>query len=468
MTVVTRFAPSPTGMLHVGGVRTALFSWLHARHTGGKFLLRVEDTDRERSTEEAVRVILEGMAWLGLAADEKVVFQSQRFDRYQAVLESMLQAGTAYRCYCTKAELEALREQQLVRKEKPRYTGICRERTEPRPGVDPVVRFRNPPDGVVVVEDLVHGPVTFQNAELDDLIIARSDGTPTYNFSVVVDDMDMGITHVIRGDDHLNNTPRQMNMLQALGATVPIYAHVPMILGPDGAKLSKRHGAVSVLQYEEEGYLPDALLNYLVRLGWSHGDQEVFTRAEMIAAFDIHDVNKAASAFNPEKLLWLNQQHMVRATPAALVPYLRAQLRRLGCDSSDQSLLEGVILAQRERTKTMKEMAHNSRFFFVERIEVDPKAAAKHLGADSRDTLTQVRGQLEQLPQWNALAIHAALNDIATRLQSGLGKVAQPLRVAVTGTAVSPPIDVTLELLGRARTLERIDAALSRSAPGAA
>jgi glutamyl-tRNA synthetase len=468
MTVVTRFAPSPTGMLHVGGVRTALFSWLYARHTGGRFLLRVEDTDRERSTEEAVRVILGGMAWLGLDADEKVIFQSQRFDRYRAVLDTMLQARTAYRCYCTKAELDALREQQVARKEKPRYTGICRERTEPRPGVDPVVRFRNPLDGVVVVEDLVHGPVTFQNAELDDLIIARSDGTPTYNFSVVVDDMDMGITHVIRGDDHLNNTPRQMNMLRALGATVPIYAHVPMILGPDGAKLSKRHGAVSVLQYEEEGYLPDALLNYLVRLGWSHGDQEVFTRAEMIAAFDIHDVNKAASAFNPEKLLWLNQQHMVRAAPAALLPYLRAQLRRLGCDSSDRALLEGVILTQRERTKTMKEMAHNSRFFFVDRIEIDPKAAAKYLGGEGRDTLTQVRGQLDQLPQWNALAIHAALNDIATRLQSGLGKVAQPLRVAVTGTAVSPPIDVTLELLGRTRALERIDAALSRSTVGTA
>ena len=466
MMVVTRFAPSPTGMLHVGGLRTALFSWLYARHTGGKFLLRVEDTDRERSTEEAVRVILEGMSWLGLDADEKVVFQSQRFDRYQTVLESMLQAGTAYRCYCTKAELDALREQQVARKEKPRYTGICRERTEPRPGVDPVVRFRNPLDGVVVVEDLVHGPVTFQNAELDDLIIARSDGTPTYNFSVVVDDMDMGITHVIRGDDHLNNTPRQMNMLTALGATVPVYAHVPMILGPDGAKLSKRHGAVSVLQYEDEGYLPDALLNYLVRLGWSHGDQEVFTRTEMIAAFDIHDVNKAASAFNPEKLLWLNQQHMVRAAPAALVPYLRAQLRRLGCDSSDQALLEGVIVAQRERTKTLKEMAHNSRFFFVEHIEIDPKAAAKYLGGENRDALAQVREQLDRLPQWNALAIHAALNDVATRLQSGLGKVAQPLRVAVTGTAVSPPIDVTLELLGRIRTFERVDAALSRAAPG--
>jgi glutamyl-tRNA synthetase len=468
MTVVTRFAPSPTGLLHVGGVRTALFSWLYARRNGGKFILRIEDTDRERSTADAVRVILEGMRWLGLNADEGPYFQTQRFDRYRAVLAEMLRAGTAYRCYCTKEELEALRERQLARKEKPRYTGTCRARTEPRPGVDPVVRFRNPVEGEVVVQDLVHGPVTFKNAELDDLIIARADGTPTYNFSVVVDDMDMRITHVIRGDDHLNNTPRQMNMLQALGATLPAYAHVPMILGPDGAKLSKRHGAVSVLQYEEEGYLPDALLNYLVRLGWSHGDQEIFTREEMIAAFDIHDVNKAASAFNPEKLLWLNQQHMMRAAPATLVPYLRAQLHRLGCDSTDQPLLEGVIVAQRERAKTLKDMAQNSRFFFVEHIEVDPKAAAKHLGGDARQALAAVREQLASLPQWNAAAIHDVLNDLAARLGSGLGKIAQPVRVAVTGTAVSPPIDVTLELLGRERSLARIDAILAKPSPAPA
>src|SRR5579864_8852770 len=468
MAVVTRFAPSPTGMLHVGGVRTALFSWLYSRHTGGKFILRVEDTDRERSTDDAVRVILEGMDWLGLKADDGPYFQTQRFDRYRAVLATMLQQGTAYRCYCTKQELEALREQQIARKEKPRYTGICRERTEPRPGVDPVVRFRNPADGAVVVQDLVHGAVTFQNTELDDLIIARSDGTPTYNFSVVVDDMDMGITHVIRGDDHLNNTPRQINMLTALGATIPAYAHVPMILGPDGAKLSKRHGAVSVLQYEEEGYLPDALLNYLVRLGWSHGDQEVFTREEMVAAFDIHDVNKAASAFNPEKLLWLNQQHMVRSPPAALVPYLRAQLRRLGCDSEDHVLLEGVIVAQRERAKTLKEMAQNSRFFFSDEVAMDPKAVAKHLTADSLQLLGKVRAQLASLEPWNAPAIHDALNALATELQVGLGKVAQPLRVAVTGTAVSPPIDATLALLGRERSLARLDRALAISGAGRA
>jgi len=465
MTVVTRFAPSPTGLLHVGGVRTALFSWLYARRNGGKFILRVEDTDRERSTDEAVRVILDGMAWLGLDADEGPYFQSRRFDRYREVLRGMLEAGTAYHCYCSKDELDALRGQQIARKQKPRYTGICRERREPRPGVDPVVRFRNPLDGAVVVQDLVHGPVTFQNAELDDLIIARSDGTPTYNFCVVVDDMDMGVTHVIRGDDHLNNTPRQMNMLQALGAPLPIYAHVPMILGPDGAKLSKRHGAVSVLQYEEEGYLPDALLNYLVRLGWSHGDQEVFTREEMIAAFDIHDVNKSASAFNPEKLLWLNQQHMMRAMPAALVPHLRAQLRRLGADSSDQQMLEGVILAQRERAKTMKEMAVNSRFFFVEDIELDLKAAAKHLGGDAPATLAKVRARLGSLSAWNAASVHAALEQLAAELGGGLGKIAQPLRVAVSGSAVSPPIDATLALLGRERTLARVDAALAGSRP---
>ena len=468
MTVVTRFAPSPTGLLHVGGARTALFCWLYARRMGGKFILRIEDTDRERSTEEAVRVILEGMAWLGLDADEGPYYQTQRFDRYRAVIGEMLKAGSAYHCYCTKEELEALRAQQIARKEKPRYTGICRERTTPRPGVQPVVRFRNPQSGSTVVEDLVHGPVTFQNAELDDLIIARSDGTPTYNFCVVVDDMDMGVTHVIRGDDHLNNTPRQMNMLRALGATPPAYAHVPMILGPDGAKLSKRHGAVSVLQYEEEGYLPDALLNYLVRLGWSHGDQEVFTREEMIAAFDIHDVNKAASAFNPEKLLWLNQQHMVRSPPTALIPHLRTQLRRLGTDSDDEQLLEGVIVAQRERAKTLKEMAENSRFFFSDDIRVDPKAVAKHLTPDGLGALAKVRARLAALREWQAPAINEALNALATELQVGLGKIAQPLRVAVTGTAVSPPIDATLALLGRERALARLDAALAGGGAGRA
>ncbi|MFM7797469.1 MAG: glutamate--tRNA ligase [Planctomycetota bacterium] len=470
MSIVTRFAPSPTGMLHIGGVRTALFSWLYARRHGGKFILRVEDTDRERSTDEAVRVILEGMQWLGLAADEGPYFQTARFPRYKEVIAQWLAEGMAYRCYCTKEELEQLRTEQMARKEKPRYDGRWRDRTDSRPGVDPVIRFRNPLEGEVVVEDLVHGRVVFRNSELDDLVIARGDGTPTYNFCVVVDDADMGVTHVIRGDDHLNNTPRQMNMLAALGAKIPVYAHVPMILGPDGAKLSKRHGAVSVLQYEEDGYLPDALLNYLVRLGWSHGDQEVFTRAEMIAAFDIADVNKAASAFNPEKLLWLNQQHLMRADPATVVPYLKPHLARVGIDigagalsggaSADDAFLARIVVAQRERVKTLKEMAQASLYFFGEAVELDAKAAAKHLGDEGRAMLTELRATLAGIADWTAAPLNAALNALATARVIGLGKVAQPLRVAVTGNTISPPIDLTLELLGRERSLARLDRAL--------
>jgi glutamyl-tRNA synthetase len=455
MAVVTRFAPSPTGLLHIGGVRTALFSWLEARHHGGRFILRVEDTDRERSTDEAVQVILDGMQWLGLGADEGPYYQTRRYERYREVLAQFLEAGHAYPCYCSKEELEAMRNEQLAAKQKPRYDGRCRHRTAPKAGVTPVIRFRNPDTGEVVVEDLVHGRTVFQNSELDDLIIQRSDGNPTYNFCVVVDDHDMGVTHVIRGDDHLNNTPRQMNMLKAMGAALPAYAHVPMILGADGAKLSKRHGAVSVLQYQEEGYLPDALLNYLVRLGWSHGDQEVFSRAEMIAAFDIRDVNKAASAFNGEKLLWLNQQHMMRAEPALLAAALREQLARIGLASDDAALLEGVALAQRERAKTLKEMAANSRYFFEEPRPAEPKAA-KLLGPESQPLLAEVAAGLEALPEWRAEAIHGLLAGIAERAGLGLGKVAQPLRVALTGGTVSPPIDQTVALLGRETVLRRL------------
>ncbi|HXR19662.1 MAG TPA: glutamate--tRNA ligase [Steroidobacteraceae bacterium] len=460
MTVVTRFAPSPTGLLHIGGVRTALFSWLYARHKGGQFILRIEDTDRERSTDEAVQVILEGMQWLGLGADEGPYYQTHRYDRYRAVLAQMLERGEAYRCYCTRAELDALREQQLARHQKPRYDGRCRTRTEPRAGVDPVIRFKNPLDGQVVVDDQVHGRVIFENAELDDLIIARSDGNPTYNFCVVVDDMDMGITHVIRGDDHLNNTPRQMNMLRALGAAPPVYAHVPMILGSDGAKLSKRHGAVSVLQYQQEGYLPDALLNYLVRLGWSHGDQEVFSREEMIAAFDIKDVNKAASAFNPDKLLWLNQQHMMRAPMSALVPALRMQLTELGVTAADERQLQGVISAQRERAKTLKEMAQNSLFFFRDFDAFDDKAAQKHLTAAAAPLLQALAAGFATLGVWSAGTIHELLDAVAQAHGVSLGKVAQPLRVAVSGGAVSPPIDVTVALLGAEVVSRRIQHAL--------
>ncbi len=461
MSVVTRFAPSPTGMLHIGGVRTALFSWLYARHRGGRFILRVEDTDRERSTEEAVGVILDGMDWLGLKPDEGPHYQTHRFPRYREVIERMLASGLAYRCYCTKEELEQLRAEQLARKEKPRYDGRCRSRTEPRAGVEPVVRFRNPLDGEVVVDDLVHGTVVFRNAELDDLIIARSDGTPTYNFCVVVDDMDMQITHVIRGDDHLNNTPRQINMLRALGGEPPTYAHVAMILGPDGAKLSKRHGAVSVLQYRDEGYLPEAVLNYLARLGWSHGDQEIFTLEEMIAKFDITDVNKAASAFNPEKLLWVNQQHMMRAELPRLAVGLRGQLAALGIECADQRLLEGVAAVQRERARTLKEMAQNSRYLFVSDIELDEKAARKHLTREADEALARIERSLKDLPEYSAEAVHAALTAVAAELGVGLGKVAQPLRVALCGGAISPPIDATVALIGRERVLTRIARARS-------
>ncbi len=464
MSVVTRFAPSPTGLLHIGGVRTALFSWLYARHCGGKFILRVEDTDRERSTDEAVRVILEGMQWLGLTADEGPYYQTQRFERYRAVLAQLLSAGAAYRCYCSREELDAMRQRQLAAKQKPRYDGRCRDRTDVPRGVDPVVRFRNPLDGEVVVEDQIHGRVVFQNGELDDLIIARSDGNPTYNFCVVVDDMDMGVTHVIRGDDHLNNTPRQMNMLRALAAPIPAYAHVPMILGADGAKLSKRHGAVSVLQYQEEGYLPDALLNYLVRLGWSHGDQEVFTRAEMIAAFDIKDVNKAAAAFDPEKLTWLNQQHLMRAPVTQLAAGLREGLARLEVQADDLPLLEGVANAQRERARTLREMAQNSRFFFQDFAQYEDKAARKHLTAEAVPLLRALHEGFSALAEWNAGAIHNVLDAVAGRNDLPLGKVAQPLRVAISGTAVSPPIDLTAALLGRTKSLARVQRAIDFAA----
>ncbi len=460
MTVRTRFAPSPTGMLHIGGVRTALFCWLYARRNQGTFILRVEDTDRERSTDEAVQVILDGMDWLGLKADEGPYYQTRRMDRYREVIEQLLREGKAYRCYCTKEELEALRAEQMARKEKPRYDGRWRDRTDSRPGVDPVIRFKNPLEGEVIVDDVIHGRVVFDNRELDDLIIARADGSPTYNFCVVVDDMDMKVTDVIRGDDHLNNTPRQMNMLRALGATPPVYAHVPMILGPDGAKLSKRHGAVSVLQYREEGYLPEALLNYLVRLGWSHGDQEVFTLEEMAQLFDIKDVNKSASAFNPEKLLWLNQQHMMRAPLYDLAQRLKWQLERLGVQANDLKQLEGIVAAQRERARTLKEMAQASVFFFREFEQYDEKAARKNLTAESRPLLAAVRERLAQLTPWSAQGVHTALEDICASVGVGLGKVAQPLRVAVSGGAVSPPIDATVALLGQEATLQRIDRAL--------
>ncbi len=456
MTIRTRFAPSPTGFLHIGGLRTALFCWLYARRHAGEFVLRIEDTDLERSTSEAIQQILDGMEWAGLEHDEGPFYQTKRFERYKEVIEELLVEGNAYRCYCTKEELAQLRTEQLARGEKPRYDGRWRERTDSRPGVDPVVRFKNPLAGEVVVDDVVHGRVVFQNAELDDLIIARSDGTPTYNFCVVVDDMDMRITHVIRGDDHLNNTPRQMNMLRALGHQPPVYAHLPMILGSDGTKLSKRHGAVSVLEYRDEGFLPEAVLNYLARLGWSHGDQEFFTTEEMILLFDIRDVNKSAAAFNVEKLSWLNQQHMMRAPAARMVPVLRWQLNRQGIEAHDEAQLEQIVLAQRERAKTLREMAVNSVFFFRAPASYDEKAVRKHVSAEVLALLAEACEGLRQLAEWSAPAIHALINGLASAKGVSLGKLAQPIRLAVCGGTISPPIDATLAILGREESLSRL------------
>jgi glutamyl-tRNA synthetase len=463
MSIRTRFAPSPTGLLHIGGVRTALFSWLYARHHGGTFILRVEDTDRERSTEEAVQVILEGMEWLGLGHDEGPFYQTRRMDRYREVIDQFLREEKAYHCYCSKDELEAMRARQMATKQKPRYDGTCRHRTQPVAGIQPVVRFKNPVDGTVVVNDVVHGPVAFENTELDDLIIARSDGTPTYNFCVVVDDWDMKVTHVIRGDDHLNNTPRQINMLTALGGEAPVYAHVAMILGADGAKLSKRHGAVSVLQYREEGYLPEALLNYLVRLGWSHGDQEIFSMEEMVVLFDLADVNKSASAFDPEKLIWVNQQHLMKASPARVAKYLRPQLAALGVNDPDEEHLVAVAKAQQSRVKTLKEMAQVSLYFFQDVPSFDEKAAAKHLCAETLPALRALYEALGRVSGWQAPALHEVVTEVATALGVGLGKVAQPLRVAISGGTASPPIDVTLEVLGKERVLARVNQAIARA-----
>ena len=461
MKLTTRFAPSPTGYLHIGGARTALFSWLYARRHGGDFILRIEDTDRERSTEESVNAILEGMNWLGLEYDQGPFYQTHRFDRYKEVIQKLLDQGDAYYCYCTREELDEMREGQRSRKEKPRYTGLCRSRTEPREGVDPVIRFKNPMDGAVVVDDLVRGKVVFQNSELDDLIIARSDGTPTYNLTGVVDDLDMGLTHVIRGDDHLNNTPRQINILRALGAELPKYAHLPMILGSDGGRLSKRHGAVSVMQYRDEGYLPEALLNYLVRLGWSHGDQEIFSMDEMVSLFEVESVNHSASTFNPEKLLWLNQHYIKSSSPEHIAHHLSWHMGERGIDPTQGPDLIRVVEAQQERAKTLVEMVDNSVFFYLDFEIFDEKAAKKNLKVAAQPPLEKIRSALAELEIWDAEPIHQIVKQTAEILDLKLGKVAQPLRVAVTGAAISPPIDITLELIGRERVLKRIELALS-------
>ncbi|AWB67755.1 glutamate--tRNA ligase [Saccharobesus litoralis] len=461
MTIKTRFAPSPTGFLHVGGARTALYSWLYAQANQGEFVLRIEDTDLERSTQEAIDAILEGMKWLGLEWNEGPYYQTQRFDRYKQLIAQLIAEGKAYRCYCTPQELDAMREKQMAAGEKPRYTGVWRDRTDYPEDKPFVIRFRNPQEGSVKFADHVRGEIEVANSELDDLIIQRSDGSPTYNFCVVVDDWDMGITHVVRGEDHINNTPRQINILQALNAPVPEYAHVSMILGDDGAKLSKRHGAVSVMQYRDEGYLPQALLNYLVRLGWSHGDQEIFSMEEMQNLFSLDAINKAASAFNTEKLVWLNQ-HYIKTTPATEVAeHLAWHLDDQKLDTSNGPAIEDVISAQAERVKTLKELVEISRYYYEDFSSFDEKAAKKHLRPVAQQPLEVVKAKLEALDDWTPEAIHAAINATAEELEVGMGKVGMPLRVAVTGAGNSPSLDITLNLIGKARSVQRIDQALA-------
>jgi glutamyl-tRNA synthetase len=462
MTVRTRFAPSPTGYLHVGGARTALFCYLFARKHGGEFILRIEDTDLERSSAESVNAILEGMTWLGLDYDEGPFYQTQRFERYNAVIDELLGRGLAYRCDCPKERLDALREEQMAAKVKPRYDGHCRGR-HLDPDKPHVIRFSNPVDGDVVVDDLIRGRMVFSNGELDDLILRRTDGSPTYNLTVVVDDADMAVTHVIRGDDHINNTPRQINILKALGHKPPHYAHLPMILGDDGARLSKRHGAVSVVAYRDAGYLPEALLNYLVRLGWSHGDQEVFSMEEMIRLFELTDVNKAAASFNTDKLDWLNQHYIAGGDPERIAMLLRPHLGRLGIDPAVGPDPVAVVRAQAARAKTLVELAEISAFCYQDFADYDPASAKKHLKPAAREPLARLRAAFEMLAyeDWTPESLHRAVERVAEELGEKMGKVAQPLRVAIVGRAASPGIDVTLELVGKEATLRRIDKALA-------
>lgn len=465
MSVRTRFAPSPTGYLHVGGARTALYSWLFAKKMQGQFVLRIEDTDLERSTQASVDAIFEGMSWLGLQEDEGPFYQTKRFDRYHEVIEQLIADGHAYRCYCSKERLETLREQQMANKQKPRYDGCCRhltaEQHQQRADQPYVIRFKNPEQGAVVFKDMIRGPIEVQNSELDDLIIARTDGSPTYNLTVVVDDYDMKISHVIRGDDHINNTPRQINILKAMGVEPPVYAHVPMILGDDGKRLSKRHGAVSVIQYKEEGFLPEALLNYLVRLGWSHGDQEVFSLQQMVELFDPQDVNKAPSSFNTDKLLWLNQHYMKTLAPEYVAAALQYQTQRLQIDTASGPALEDIVKAQAERCKTLVEMAEQSRFFYQPITEYDEKAAKKHFKAGAIPCLALVKQKLAEITDWNEQTIHHAIEATVTELEVGFGKVGLPLRIATTGGTASPDLGLTLRLIGQAETIARIQQGIS-------
>jgi len=457
MTVRTRFAPSPTGMLHIGGARTALFSWLYARHHKGEFVLRIEDTDKERSTDEATRVILDGLAWLGLDWDGEPVFQASRQAEHVLAAEQLVEEGHAYRCYCTREELDEMREDQRANGKKPMYDGRCRHRSDRPEGQAYVVRFRSPDVGETVVNDLVLGDVVFDNAELDDLIILRSDGSPTYNLAVVADDAAMGITHVVRGSDHLNNTPRQIQLYEALGLTPPIFAHIPLIHGPDGAKMSKRHGAVAITEYRQAGYLPDAMNNYLARLGWSHGDDEVFSRQQLIEFFELSQVGKTAARFDQAKLDWLNAQYLREAKPAELIEGVK---ELLGLDVSQGPDLAAAIASLQERSKNLIELADGARFFYVAPDGYQEKAVKKNFSDETWPLLKNFIAGAEKMPEWTAETAHTLIQGISEAAGVNMGKLAQPLRILVSGGPVSPPIDLTLALLGRDESLRRIRAGI--------
>ena len=456
----TRFAPSPTGYLHIGGARTALFCWAYAKRHGGTFILRIEDTDRERSTRESVMAILEGMEWLGLDY-EGPYSQMDRLERYRLVAEQLIKKGQAYHCYATREELDALREQQRARGEKPRYDGRWRPENakkaglEPPAGVQPVVRFRNPDSGEVTFTDLVKGSITVANDELDDLVLLRGDGIPTYNFGVVVDDIDMAITHVIRGDDHVNNTPRQINIYKALGATLPKFAHVPMILGSDGERLSKRHGAVSVMQYRDEGYLPGALVNYLARLGWSHGDDEMFSREQLVEWFDLEHVSQSPARFDPEKLKWLNSQYLKSEDDEFLAGLARPFMEKAGVDARQGPALALVIALVKERVSTLEELAAAVRYFY-RAVAPSDELKRQHYSAEAGTALAELKGKFAAI-EWKREAIHSAIQSVVAAHKLKMPKVAMPLRVMVTGTAQTPSVDAVLELIGRDEVLARME-----------
>jgi len=462
--VRTRFAPSPTGYLHIGGARTALFSWAYARRHGGKFVLRIEDTDRERSTEAATKAILDAMDWLALDYDEGPFYQMQRLGRYREVAEQLIREGKAYYCYASKEELDTLREAQRARGDKPRYDGRWRPENArgktPPAGVEPVVRFRNPDEGEVVFDDLVKGPIAVQNGELDDLVLLRGDGVPTYNFGVVVDDLDMDITHVIRGDDHVNNTPRQVNIFRALGASLPKFAHVPMILGADGEKLSKRHGAVSVMQYFDDGYLPEALVNYLARLGWSHGDEEVFSREQLVEWFDLEHISRSASRFDPQKLLWLNALYLKQANDARLAALVQPFLAKDECDTTRGPDLGKVVALLKERVSSIEELG-DAAVYFYRRLHPKDELRTQHYTPDSLAALATLSQRLADIP-WTREAIGGALKAAAEAHKLKMPKVAMPLRVMVTGETQTPSVDAVLELIGRDEVIARMHAELAR------